>query len=245
MGRSFTLLAAGACYLAFFAAFVYLVGFVAGFAPMPTNVDKGLAAAPAVASAVDLGLIALFGLQHSIMARPAFKAGWTRVVPRPLERSVYCLGSALCLVALFAFWMPIEGTVWSVANPAARIALWALFFLGWGVLFIATHLINHWELFGLAQAWRHFKGTEAAPASFRTPLFYRWVRHPIYSGFLLAFWSTPHMTYGHLLLALGFSLYILIGIAFEERDLVGQFGETYVEYRRRVGMVIPGVGRRA
>lgn len=245
MGKTLTLLASVACYLAFFAAFVYLIGFVAGFAPLPTHVDKGLPAAPGVAALVDAGLIALFGLQHSVMARPAFKDGWTRVVPRPLERSVYCLGAALCLVALFAFWMPIAGTVWSVELPAARIALWALFFLGWGVLFIATHLINHWELFGLAQAWRHFRGTEAASPTFRTPLFYRWVRHPIYSGFLLAFWATPEMSYGHLLLAIGFTLYILIGIAFEERDLVGQYGATYVEYRRKVGMVVPWVGRRA
>jgi protein-S-isoprenylcysteine O-methyltransferase Ste14 len=245
MGRTLTLLASVACYLAFFVAFVYLIGFVAGFAPLPTHVDKGLAAGPGLAALVDVGLIALFGLQHSVMARPAFKAGWTKVVPEPLERSLYCLGSALCLIALFAFWMPISGTVWVVDNPTVRIVLWALFFLGWGVLFIATHLINHWELFGLAQAWRHFKGAEAPPPRFRTPLFYRWVRHPIYSGFLLAFWATPSMSYGHLLLALGFTIYIVIGIAFEERDLVGHFGETYVEYRRKVGMVIPGVGRRA
>ncbi len=243
MGRILTLLAAVACYLAFFVAFVYLIGFVAGFPPLPTNVDKGLPAAPGMAALVDIGLIALFGIQHSVMARPAFKANWVKVVTRPLERSVFCLGSALCLIALFAFWMPIAGTVWSVANPTARIVLWVLFFAGWGILFVATHLINHWELFGLAQAWRHFKGTEAAPMTFKTPLFYRWVRHPIYSGFLLAFWSTPDMSYGHLLLSLGFSIYILIGIAFEERDLIGQYGDTYVEYRRSVGMVIPGIGR--
>jgi len=245
MGRTLTLLVSVACYLAFFVAFVYLIGFVAGFAPLPTHVDKGLPAAPGMAALVDIGLIALFGLQHSIMARPAFKLGWIKIVPPPLERSVYCLATALCLGAMFAFWMPIAGTVWSVGNPAVRIVLWALFFLGWGVLFIATHLINHWELFGLAQAWRHFRGTDAAPPTFRTPLFYRWVRHPIYSGLLLSFWAAPTMSYGHLLLSLGFTIYILIGIAFEERDLIGQFGETYVEYRSRVGAVIPGVGRRA
>ena len=163
-------------------------------------------------------------------------------MPPPLERAVFCLASALCLIALFAFWHPIAGTVWSVENEAARMVLWALFFAGWGILFIATHLINHWELFGLAQAWRHFRGTEAAPQTFRTPLFYRWVRHPIYSGFLLAFWATPEMSYGHLLLAVGFSVYIFIGIAFEERDLIGHYGEVYGDYRQRVGMVIPGIG---
>jgi len=245
MAKSLTLAASAACYAAFFGAFVYLIGFVAGFAPLPTTVDKGIDGPLAQALLVDVALIALFGLQHSVMARPAFKARWTRIVPPPLERSVYCLASALCLVALFALWHPIAGTVWSVGDPTARIALWVLFFLGWGILFIATHLISHWELFGLAQAWRHFRGTEGVPPTFRTPLFYRWVRHPIYTGFLLAFWATPEMSYGHLLLAAGFSLYIFVGIAFEERDLVGHYGAIYIEYRRKVGMVFPGVGRGA
>ena len=245
MGRALILAASVVCYAAFFAAFVYLVGFVAGFEPLPTHVDKGIVGPTGQAVLVDVALIALFGVQHSVMARPAFKAGWTRIVSPPLERSIYCLAAALCLIALFAFWHPIAGTVWSVDNPTARIVLWALFFAGWGILFVATHLINHWELFGLAQAWRHFRGVEAAPQTFRTPLFYKWVRHPIYSGFLLAFWSTPELSYGHLLLAIGFSAYIFVGIAYEERDLIGHYGETYAEYRKRVGMVIPGVGRRA
>ena len=245
MGRFLTLAAAAACYAAFFGAFVYLVGFVAAFDPLPTHVDKGLVGPTGTAVLVDLGLIALFGVQHSVMARPGFKAGWTKIVSPPLERAVFCLASALCLIALFAFWMPIAGTAWSVENPAARIVLWALFFAGWGVLFIATHLITHWELFGLAQAWRHFRGTDTAPPTFKTPLFYRWVRHPIYSGFLLAFWATPEMSYGHLLLAVGFSVYIFIGIAYEERDLIGHYGEVYADYRKRVGTVIPGIGRRA
>ena len=244
MARILTLAASVACYFAFFAAFVYLIGFVAGFEPLPSHVDKGLIALGGSAVLTNLALIALFGVQHSVMARPGFKARWTRIVPTPLERSVYCLATALCLALMFVFWQPIAGTVWLVENPAARMALWALFFAGWGILFVATHLINHWELFGLAQAWRHFRGVDAAPPTFRTPLFYRWVRHPIYSGFLLAFWATPEMSYGHLLLAVGFTIYILIGIAYEERDLVGHYGETYVEYRTRVGMVIPWVGRR-
>ena len=237
------LFAATFCYLAFFAAFVYLIGFVAAFDPLPTHVDKGNSAPIAIAATIDIALIVLFGLQHSAMARPAFKARWTRIVPPPLERSIYCLASALCLIALFVFWHPIEGTVWSVEAPAARTALSALFLLGWGVLFVATHLINHWELFGMAQAWRHYRGADSPVQQFRTPLFYRWVRHPIYSGFLLAFWATPEMSYGHLLLAVGFTAYIFIGIAYEERDLVGHFGETYITYRRRVGAVFPGVGR--
>jgi methanethiol S-methyltransferase len=245
MGRALTLGAAFACYAAFFAAFVYLIGFVAGFDALPTHVDKGLAGPVGQAVLVNLALIALFGFQHSIMARPGFKARWTKIVPEPLERSVFCLASALALVALFAFWHPIAGTVWSVQNETARIAIWVLFFAGWGILFVATHLINHWELFGLAQAWRHFRGTEGVPPTFKTPLFYRWVRHPIYTGFLLAFWATPEMSYGHLLLAAGFSIYIFIGIAYEERDLIDHYGEVYGDYRKRVGMVFPGIGRQA
>lgn len=245
MARSLVLLMAVLCYTAFFAAFVYLVGFVAGLDFLPTHVDKGLAAPPATAAIIDLALIALFGLQHSVMARPGFKAAWTRIVPPPLERATFCLASALCLLLLYVFWHPIGGTVWSVQSEVARMALWVLFALGWLILFVATHLISHWELFGLAQAWRHFRGTQPPEQPFRTPLFYRWVRHPIYSGFLLAFWATPDMSYGHLLLAIGFSVYIFIGIAFEERDLLTHYGDAYADYRKRVGMVIPGIGRRS
>jgi protein-S-isoprenylcysteine O-methyltransferase Ste14 len=245
MARSIGLLVAVLCYAAFFAAFIYLIGFVAGLDFLPTTVDKGLAAPPATAAVVDIVLIALFGLQHSVMARQGFKQAWTRVVPQPIERSIYCLATAAALALLFVFWHPIGGTVWSIGNESLRIAVWVLFALGWTILFIATHLLNHWELFGLAQAWRHFRGREAAPPKLSTPLFYRWVRHPIYSGFLLAFWAAPDMSYGHLLLSIGFTAYIFIGIVFEERDLVGHFGDEYRDYRRRVGAVVPGIGRRA
>jgi protein-S-isoprenylcysteine O-methyltransferase Ste14 len=244
MSRSLALATAVLCYAAFFASFTYLVGFVAGLDILPTHVDKGLAAAPATAAVIDIVLIALFGVQNSVMARPAFKARWTKVVSPAIERSLYCLASAICLILLYAFWHPIAGTVWSVENPGARMVLWALFLLGWTILFIATWLISHFELFGLAQAWRHYRGTKAPEQPFRTPFFYRWVRHPIYSGFLLAFWATPDMSYGHLLLAVGFSVYIFIGIAHEERDLITHFGDHYSDYRKRVGAVIPGVGRR-
>ncbi len=244
MPRSLALVIAAVCYAVFFASFAYLIGFVAGLDALPVHVDKGLTATPAIAALVDIALIALFGVQHSVMARPAFKARWTRVVSPAVERSIYCLASGICLILLYVFWHPIAGSVWSVEAPAARMALWALFLLGWTILFIATWLISHYELFGLAQAWRHFRGTEPPETKFRTPFLYRWVRHPIYSGFLLAFWATPDMTYGHLLLTIGFTVYIFIGIAHEERDLVGYFGEDYSDYRKRVGMVIPGVGRR-
>lgn len=245
MSRSFAMVAAALCYAAFLASFIYLVGFVAGIDLLPTHVDKGLLAPKLTAAAIDAALIALFGVQHSVMARPGFKAAWTRVVSPAIERSLYCLAAALCLAALFAFWHPIEGTVWSVEQPTARMAIWALFLLGWTIVFVATWLISHWELFGLAQAWHHFRGNHAPDQSFRTPFLYKWVRHPIYSGFLLAFWATPVMTYGHLLLAIGFSVYIFIGIVHEERDLVGTFGRDYADYRKRVGAVIPGIGMRA
>ena len=245
MSRLLAMPVALLCYAAFFSSFVYLIGFVAGFDALPTHVDKGLLGAPATAALIDIGLITLFGVQHSVMARPGFKARWTRMVSPAIERSLYCLASALCLIALFAFWHPIEGTVWLVENEVARLSIWALFLFGWTILFIATWLISHFELFGLAQAWRHSRGATPPLQSFRTPFLYRWVRHPIYSGFLLAFWATPHMTYGHLLLAVGFSVYVFIGIAHEERDLVSHFGDDYVDYRKRVGSVVPGIGRRA
>lgn len=244
MTRPLAIFTAVLCYAAFFASFVYLVGFVAGVDLLPSHVDKGRGAPPATAALIDIALIALFGIQHSVMARPAFKAAWTKVVSSAVERSLYCLAAAICLIVLFAFWHPIDGTVWSIETPALRLAIWGLFLLGWTILFIATWLISHWELFGLAQAWRHFRGVDAPEQSFRTPFLYKWVRHPIYSGFLLAFWATPDMTYGHLLLAVGFSIYIFIGIAHEERDLVKHFGDSYTQYRGRVGMVVPGIGRR-
>ena len=245
MAKSLVLAVSAACYTAFFAAFLYLIGFVAAFDPLSTHVDKGAYAGSGTALVIDLLLIALFGVQHSVMARPAFKARWTQIVPASLERSVYCLASAVVLVVLFAFWRPLSGQLWSIGDPAARTAIWALFLLGWGVVLIATFLLNHFALFGLKQAWDHFSGRAAGPDEFRTPLFYKWVRHPIYTGFLIAFWATPDMTYSHLLLALGFTVYIFIGIGHEERDLVASHGDTYVDYRKKVGTVIPGVGRRS
>lgn len=237
------------CYAAFFASFVYLIGFVAGLAALPTHVDANplWSSEPPLAMAlgIDLALIALFGFQHSIMARPGFKATWTRIVPAPIERSVYCLASALVLVAIFAFWHPILAPVWTIENPAMRGAVWGLFGLGWAIVFLSTWLINHFELFGLAQVWRHWRGTQTGTPRLTTPLFYRVVRHPLYSGFLLAFWAAPTMTLGHFLLAAGMTAYVLIAIRYEERDLIGVFGKDYEEYRQRVGMLVPGLGKRA
>ncbi len=234
-----------ACYAAFFVSFVYLVGWVGGFDFMPTHVNKGQEAGLATAMLWNTALIALFGIQHSVMARPAFKKAWTSIIPSSLERSFYCLATALVLGALFHFWHPFEGTLWSIQNELARTAVWGLFWLGWGVLFISTWLLNHFELFGLQQAWRRMRGTSASDPAMRTPLFYRLVRHPIYTGFFIAFWAAPDMTYSRLFAAVGFTIYIIIGIAYEERDLLDVFGEEYADYRRRVGAFIPGIGKKA
>jgi methanethiol S-methyltransferase len=243
MTRAFFGLVAIGCYSAFFVAFVYLVGFLAGFPLLPTHVDKGIAAAPGVAAVWDIGLIALFGVQHSVMARQNFKAAWTRIVPQPIERSVYCLASALVLAALYAFWHPIPDMIWSVTDPLGRNVLWGLFLAGFGIVFISTWLLNHFELFGLSQAWNAWRGAAPVEPKMRTPLFYRLVRHPIYTGFFIAFWATPEMTAGHLLLAIGITIYLFIGIRYEERDLVKTFGKEYIDYRAKVGTILPGIGK--
>jgi protein-S-isoprenylcysteine O-methyltransferase Ste14 len=234
-----------AAYAIFFATFLYLIGFVGNLADLPVTVDKGPAGPMAAAVITDVVLIALFGVQHSVMARQGFKRAWTQTVPKPIERSVYVLFASAALIIMFSFWRPIEGVVWDVANPLGQAILWGLFLAGWGIVLLSTFLINHFELFGLQQAWLHLRGQEAAPHVLRQPLLYKWVRHPLYAGFFLAFWSTPHMSYGHLLLAAGMSIYMLIAISFEEKDLISYFGREYEVYRSRVGMLIPGIGRRA
>jgi methanethiol S-methyltransferase len=231
-------------YVIFFATFLYLIGFVADLTALPVTVDRGPSASVAAAIVTDLALIALFGVQHSVMARQGFKRAWTRIVAGPIERSVYVIFASLALIILFAFWRPIAGEVWNVGDPLARTIVWTMFAAGWGIVLLSTFLINHFELFGLQQAWFHLRGREPSPPIFHQPLLYKWVRHPLYLGFFLAFWATPHMSYGHLLLSIGVSVYMLIAIRYEERDLVGLFGAQYVEYRARVGMLIPGIGRR-
>ena len=228
-------------YAVFFATFLYLIGFVGDVAALPRTVERGLEGPLGQAIAIDLALIALFGVQHSVMARQGFKRAWTRIVPKQAERSVYVLAASLALIVLFAFWHPIEGTVWRATGSLATV-LWVVFAIGWALVLLSTFLINHFELFGLQQAWFHAKGREAAAPQFRQPLLYKLVRHPLYSGFIIAFWATPHMTFGHLLLAAGMSVYILIAIQHEERDLVGLFGTDYEEYRGRVGMLAPRLG---
>jgi protein-S-isoprenylcysteine O-methyltransferase Ste14 len=246
MARAFYLLFGILAYFLFFAAFLYLVAFAGDLPWIKVTVDRGGGAGPVpVAIAVDIALIALFGLQHSIMARRGFKAAWTRIIPQPVERSFYVLATSLVLVVLFLFWRPLPASIWTVTNPAGAWLLWGLFGLGWLIVLLSTFLINHFELFGLHQVWSHARGRPMPAPVFRQPAFYRLVRHPLYTGFFLAFWATPHMSGGHLLLALGLSAYILIAIRYEESDLVHLFGEDYEEYRRRIGMLIPRLRRGA
>ena len=237
MGRTLGLIYGVLAYAFFFLVFLYAVGFVGDFI-VPRTIDHGHASATLKALLVDVVLLGLFAVQHSVMARPAFKRWWTRVVPQPVERSTYVVASSLVLALLFWQWRPIPAVVWSVGGAAA-IVLQAIFWLGWAVVLLSTFLISHFELFGLSQVWTSFSKKAASPQAFRTPLLYGFVRHPIYLGFTLAFWATPTMTQGHLLFAIATLGYMLIGIQLEERDLIGTFGETYVAYRRRVSMLIP------
>lgn len=232
-------------YAIFFATFLYLIAFVGNIPGVPLTVDYGPTAPVGTAIAIDLALIAIFGVQHSVMARQGFKRWWTRVIPHPAERSVYVLLASAVLILLFTQWRPIDGTVWQVTQPIFAGLLWALFALGWLIVLTSTFLINHFELFGLQQAWFSLRGRAAAAPQFRQPFFYKMVRHPLYSGFILAFWATPHMTYGHLLLAAGMSVYILIAIVYEERDLVALFGKDYEDYRANVGKLTPRLRRPA
>jgi methanethiol S-methyltransferase len=228
-----------AAYAACLATLLYFIGF-SGNLLAPRSVDVGAGAPWTDALGIDLLLLALFGVQHSVMARRGFKRWWTRVVPVVVERSTYVVATCTALALLFWLWVPIAApVVWQVENSAGATLLWSLFGLGWLLVLVSTFLINHFELFGLQQVFARLTGRAMPEVQFKTPLLYRYVRHPLYVGLLLSFWATPIMTAGHLLFAIGFSAYILIGIAFEERDLLEQFGERYRRYRAEVGMLLP------
>jgi protein-S-isoprenylcysteine O-methyltransferase Ste14 len=247
MGRAATLIFAILAYAVFFATFLYLIVFVGDFSFASRTVDLGPSAPVALAVVIDVALIALFGLQHSVMARQGFKRWWTRFVPPPVERSVYVLAASIALMILFVGWRPIPAIVWNVnpiPHPMINDLIWIAFWSGWAMVLISTFLINHFELFGLQQAWLNARGKQAEPPKFHQPFLYRWVRHPLYLGFFIAFWATPEMTAGHLLLAVGVSIYMLIAIRYEERDLLGLFGKDYEDYRANVGMLVPRFMRR-
>lgn len=228
------------CYVLFFAIYLYMAAFVGGFG-LPNTIDtpSGQSIAPAVA--INLTLLALFGLQHSVMARPAFKRQWTRIVPEPIERSTYVLASCIVLALLMWGWQGIDVIVWNIERPTLRKLMWALFAAGWVAVPAVTYLINHFDLFGMRQVWLHLRGHAYTSLPFRTPMAYNHVRHPLYLSWTLAFWATPTMTVGHLLFAAVLTGYMMLAAVFEERDLVSYFGTQYSDYQRRVPMFIPGL----
>ena len=225
-------------YAVFFGTFLYALGFVGNFG-VPRTLDSTPADAFSLSLLIDLGLLSLFAIQHSVMARPVFKRWLTRMVPASAERSTYVLASSLALIALFAFWQPLGGEVWSVTDPTLRGVLWGCFAFGWLLVLVSTFLINHFDLFGLRQIWLQLIDRPYADIGFRTPGPYRYVRHPLYVGWLFAFWATPTMTLSHLVFALATTGYILIAIQLEERDLIAHLGQAYRDYRERVPMLIP------
>jgi methanethiol S-methyltransferase len=241
MKRILIFLYGAASYAAFLVTFLYAIGFIGNFA-VPKSMDSPASGPWQTALWIDLGLLLLFALQHSVMARPAFKRIVTQIVPAPIERSTYVLASSVALLFLFWQWMPLGGTVWSVQNEPGNMVLYGGFAFGWLLVLISTFVINHFDLFGLRQVWRHLLEKPETRLTFATPFLYRVVRHPLYLGWILAFWSTPLMTVTHLFFALVTTAYILVAIQFEERDLMAAHPE-YAEYRKQVPMIVPGMPR--
>ena len=238
MGRFIAFLYGLASYFLFFVTFLYAVGFVLSLV-VPKTIDSGTVVPMAEALVVNLLLMSVFALQHSVMARKGFKRWWTRFVPAAVERSTYVLFASLALVLLFWQWRPMPAVVWQIGDPRIAMALTALSLAGWLIVLTSTFLINHFELFGLRQVASNLAGRPMPAPRFRTPLYYKFVRHPIYLGFIIAFWAAPTMTVGHLLFAGVTTAYIVVGILLEERDLIDLFGDEYRRYRNRVSMLVP------
>jgi protein-S-isoprenylcysteine O-methyltransferase Ste14 len=231
-------------YLAFFVTFLYAVGFIGNFF-VPKTIDTGDPTSLATALVVNAALLALFAVQHSVMARPAFKDWLKNFMPAAAERSTYVLISSLLLALLFWQWRPLPDFAWQIEAQAGRFVLWCLFWLGWIIVLVSTFMINHFDLFGLRQVLLFFLGTEYRHLEFSTPGLYRYVRHPIMTGFIIAFWATPDMTVGHLLFSLATTGYIFIGIFFEERDLVTSYGDIYERYQQEVPRLMPRLKKSA
>lgn len=238
MGRLLALLYGIVSYFVFFVVFLYAIGFVTALG-VPKTIDTGAAAPLLEALTIDILLMSIFAVQHSVMARPQFKQWWTRLVPKSVERSTYVLFSSLALVLLFWQWRPIQGLVWQINDPRIAMAVIGLSLVGWLIVLTSTFLINHFELFGLHQVANNLTGRPMPAPRFRTPLYYNFVRHPIYLGFIIAFWAAPKMTMGHLLFAAVTTAYIFVGIMLEEHDLTTVFGDDYRRYRQRVSMIVP------
>jgi methanethiol S-methyltransferase len=242
MARIMALLYGSIVYLFFLVTFLYTIGFVEGIPGIKT-VDSGPPERAWIAVIVNASLLGLFAVQHSVMARQGFKRWWTRFVSPPVERSTFVLAASLAVALLLWQWRPLPAVVWTVGSAPRRAMLYLLSAMGWGILLASTFLINHFELFGLHQVFNYWREVRFNPPAFKTPALYRYVRHPLYLGFILAFWATPRMTQGHLLFAVATTTYIFVGIFFEERDLIAHFGDEYRRYRQRVPMILPFLGR--
>jgi len=238
MKKTLVLLYGVISYLLFFGTFLYAFGFV-GNLFVPKSIDGAPRVALSQAILINASLLLVFALQHSIMARPAFKNWWTKIIPEQAERSTYVLLSSLCLILLVWQWQPMGGFIWRIEEPVAKTILTVLFIIGWWIVLISTFMINHFDLFGLRQVWFYFLGKKYEPLQFRVPFFYKYVRHPLYLGWLIAFWATPVMSAAHLLFAVLTTGYILTAIKLEEKDLITHFGEKYLNYKRWVPKIIP------